>query len=277
MIRISATPTDLRDVPGIIRELRTLGVDLADLNAVLECTKLEGELQARYRELHRRRESAPTAVRAEALALATGTRPTDTWESLSRDIEITGEAINEASRRSWAALTARADRNLDILRPVYSAAAQQLVALAAALEGIRTIEDAARAGVAQQWLDAETAHQTIKAVRRIHLQWLVDGIVRNRGARAKHEHRKLDHYSPHEFHYEHPVIAASIPATARHDVIGEARRLAAAGVALRSISEVDALTAPAEPPAPVEPHPDIDRGARTAHAKAQRLGINVFQ
>lgn len=280
MINISPTHPDLRDVTAEFKKLRELGVDLSPVGDLVEQTQRERALHTRHRELQDRRQTAPTAVRAEAMALAGAPATPDTWESLSREIQITGEAINEIRRTAWATLTARGDKNLDLLRPVYYAAAQRLIDLAPPLEGINTIDEAARANRTAEWLAAESAHATVKAVQRIHLQWLADGVVRNHGARAKHDHRKLSHYNPTEFHYEHPDTAATMIA-GRRDPIGEARRLATAGVALRTITEVDALHCqPNEVPRQSGATHDGDalqRDARRNQQARNGLGVNVFQ
>ncbi len=285
MIKISPTPRDLRDIQEALKDLRLLGVDTSDLNDINTLAARARELRARQQELQRRKASAPSALRAQALSLAStddAKGPVETQESLERELQVVVEASNEVQSRAWTALIAQGDRNLELLRPVYFTAAQQLIDLAPALDGIKTIEQAARAGVAQQWLDAEEAHVTVKAVQKLHLQWLADGIVRNRGARSKHEHGKLDHYVAHEFHYENPDIAAEMPVS-KTDATGEAHRLAAAGVALRSIKEVDSMISP-RPTADTSTQQtgayhdadDLKKQARTAQ-QSRNLGVKVFQ
>lgn len=267
MINTSRTSLDYR--PDQLREwtstLARIGADLSPLDSVVATIGRANRLNDEARSIVQRRESAPSAVAAEVAALVSGTDATETREDLSRKLEATQIAAAQVMAQAWTKLSARGDANLDILRPLHDAATAELAELwplfasgaaytatdrsaIASPVRARELEEAVRLGLATEWLRAEELNGLIATIRTIHWQWVIDGIVSNRGTRKGDV---ASAYLPNEFYYLDLYAIGQLDPRVRYGKFGEALRLYVGGSALRTIAEVDA----ALPAKSLEPSP----------------------
>lgn len=248
------TPRELQgsEVGDWLHELEVMGADVSHLEGVREQWELSLSIGAKLRRLREQRDMAPrTPVEAAARRVARG----DEYDAEGVRVEILSRgqleteidahelAMDQAGVRAFQLLAARKDRNVtDLLRPVYLAAAEDMVRLRGVVGEDRTLEQAARNGNASEWIQLEARYKTIRKIRELHDQWLVDGIVRNAGARTTSQYESVwKKYSHHEFYFrDRMVVYAAEEQRVSRNMFGEADLFAAAGPALRTIADIDA-------------------------------------
>lgn len=244
---LSKTPFDMRaDTVGEwIDALDEIDADTQQIAAVRDQVDIYRDAARRHTSAHRKLEEAKSARVAMRRAAERGVpwhgKPVKAKHIAALESEIEDAQIAEtnAAGQVWRLLARRRDANLDLLRPAYTTAASTTVDAFDQLGGRVTIEDAARRGLAQQWLDLENAAKVISTIHKIHAQWVVDGIVTNRGKRTRNEHENVfQRYSSNEFYYGDRLVAEAIPGGGPFTL---AARFTAAGAALRSIPEIDEL------------------------------------
>lgn len=249
---VTKTPRELQG--GTVSEwyefLSDIGADVLLIDDVNEQWARSVAIGARVRELRHQANNAPrTPIEAAALTIARGEQyDADgvklailSRDELAIEIEAHEVAADRAGSLAFQMLANRKDRNVtELLRPAYTAAADGMVKIRAVLGTERiTLEQAARIGRGAEWLELERLHGVIVGIRKVHAQWLADGVVRNTGTRnTTGRHGAWEAYSASEFYYREPMVA--YVASDIRGPFAEANLFAAAGAALRTIAEIDA-------------------------------------